>query len=67
MPHDQIVFVINRFQLHDLVVLHQTLPARQKAICALAIAEADKALCEGADEELWILEVALQIHKAISS
>ncbi|KIM65322.1 hypothetical protein SCLCIDRAFT_541958 [Scleroderma citrinum Foug A] len=54
-------------QLHDLVVLHQTLPARQKAICALAIAEADKALCEGADEELWILEVALQIHKAISS
>jgi len=43
------------------------LPARQKAICALAIAEADKALCEGADEELWILEVALQIHKAISS
>ncbi|KAG6335147.1 hypothetical protein ID866_3931 [Astraeus odoratus] len=54
------------FQLHDLIVLHQTLPARQKAMCALAIAEADKALCDGADEELWMLEVALQVHKALS-
>ncbi|KAL4067680.1 P-loop containing nucleoside triphosphate hydrolase protein [Scleroderma yunnanense] len=54
-------------QLHDLVVLHQTLPARQKALCVLAMAEADKALCDGADEELWVLEVALQIHKACSS
>ena len=55
------------FQLHDLIVLHQTISARQKAACALVIAEADKALCEGADEELWILEVALQVHKALSS
>jgi replication factor C subunit 2/4 len=29
------------------------------------MAEADKALCDGADEELWILEVALRIYKAI--
>ncbi|KAF8844909.1 P-loop containing nucleoside triphosphate hydrolase protein [Paxillus ammoniavirescens] len=54
-------------QLHDIIIDHQTLPARQKAKSALAIAEADKALCDGADEELWILEVALQVHKALSS
>ncbi|KAI0086323.1 replication factor C [Irpex rosettiformis] len=53
-------------QLHDLIVEHPTLPALHKAKSALAIAEADKALCDGADEELWILEVALQIHKAVS-
>ncbi|EGN95487.1 hypothetical protein SERLA73DRAFT_60040 [Serpula lacrymans var. lacrymans S7.3] len=54
-------------QLHDIVILHPTLHARQKSICALAFAEADKAICDGADEELWILEVGLRIHKAISS
>jgi len=53
-------------QLHDLVIEHPTLTARQKARCALAFAEADKALCDGADEELWILEVALRVHKAVS-
>ncbi|THG98581.1 hypothetical protein EW026_g3634 [Hermanssonia centrifuga] len=54
-------------QLHDLMVEHPTLTARQKAQSALALAEADKALCDGADEELWILEVALRIHKAVAS
>ncbi|KIJ69339.1 hypothetical protein HYDPIDRAFT_172758 [Hydnomerulius pinastri MD-312] len=54
-------------QLHDIIILHQTLPAQRKAKCALAIAEADKALCDGADEELWMLEVALQVHKALAS
>ena len=53
-------------QLHDLIVEHPTLPALQKAKSAMAIAEADKALCDGADEELWILEVALCVHKAVS-
>jgi replication factor C subunit 2/4 len=52
--------------LHDLVILHPTLNGRQKSGCALIFAEADKALCDGADEELWILEVALRLHKAIS-
>ncbi len=42
------------------------MPTAQKAKSALVIAEADKALCDGADEELWILEVALQVHKAVS-
>ncbi|KAI0721578.1 replication factor C [Cerioporus squamosus] len=54
-------------QLHDHVVLHPTLTARQKSRCALAFAEADKALCDGADEELWILEVGLRVHKAMTS
>lgn len=54
-------------QLHDKIVIHQTLPARQKAKSVIAIAEADKALCDGADEELWILEVALQIHRALAT
>ena len=38
-------------QLHDLIILHPTLSAKQKAQCAMALAEADKALCDGADEE----------------
>jgi len=54
-------------QLHDLVVFHVTLTGRQKAASALVFAEADKALCDGADEELWVLEVALRVHKAVSS
>jgi len=53
-------------QLHDLVIEHPTLTARQKSQCALAFAEADKAFCDGGDEELWILEVALRVHKAVS-
>ncbi|KAJ7905324.1 P-loop containing nucleoside triphosphate hydrolase protein [Mycena olivaceomarginata] len=53
-------------QLHDLIVLHPTLNARAKSKCALVLAEADKALCDGADEELWILEVATRVHKAVS-
>jgi replication factor C subunit 2/4 len=50
-----------------VVVVHPTLTARQKARCALVFAEADKALCDGADEELWILEVGLKVHKAVLS
>ncbi|EJD05967.1 P-loop containing nucleoside triphosphate hydrolase protein [Fomitiporia mediterranea MF3/22] len=53
-------------QLHDLIILHPTLTARQKARCAMVFAEADKALCDGADEELQVLEVALQVHQALS-
>ena len=54
-------------QLHDVIVAHPTLTGRQKSTCALVMAEADKALCDGADEELWILEVALRVHKAVTS
>ncbi|KAI0374686.1 replication factor C [Pilatotrama ljubarskyi] len=54
-------------QMHDHIIAHPTLSARQKARCALVFAEADKALCDGADEELWILEIGLRIHRAMSS
>ncbi|EIM90431.1 P-loop containing nucleoside triphosphate hydrolase protein [Stereum hirsutum FP-91666 SS1] len=53
-------------QLHDIIILHQNLTARQKSKCALVMAEADKALCDGSDEELWVLEVALKVNKAVS-
>ncbi|CAL1704193.1 unnamed protein product [Somion occarium] len=53
-------------QLHDFVIEHPTLSAHKKAQSALVFAEADKALCDGADEELWILEVGLRVHKAVS-
>jgi len=53
-------------QLHDLVILHPTMTSLQKSKCALVFAEADKALSDGADEELWILEVGLRIAKALA-
>ncbi|KAL0579980.1 Subunit of heteropentameric Replication factor C (RF-C) [Marasmius crinis-equi] len=54
-------------QVHDVIVAHPTLQARQKSACALVFAEADKALCDGGDEELWILEIALRVQKAVAS
>ncbi|KDQ59437.1 hypothetical protein JAAARDRAFT_205487 [Jaapia argillacea MUCL 33604] len=53
-------------QLHDMIILHPTLTSRAKSKCALVLAEADKALCDGADEELWILEVGVRVWKAVS-
>jgi len=49
------------------VVFHPTLNGRKKSVCALVFAEADKALCDGADEELWVLEVGLRVSKAVLS
>lgn len=57
---------LNPFQLHDLVILHPNLDSRQKSRCALIFAEADKALCDGADEELWTLEVGTRVWKALA-
>ncbi|KAM5539066.1 hypothetical protein V8D89_007289 [Ganoderma adspersum] len=54
-------------QLHDHVIAHPALTARQKARCALVFAEADKALTDGADEELWIMEVGLRVYKTMTS
>ncbi|KAF9466309.1 P-loop containing nucleoside triphosphate hydrolase protein [Collybia nuda] len=54
-------------QLHDLIILHPTLSGRHKSLCAHIFAEADKALCDGADEELWILDVGLRVCKAITT
>lgn len=46
-------------------MLHPILNNKQKSACALVFAEADKALCDGSDEELWVLEIALRVHKAV--
>jgi replication factor C subunit 2/4 len=43
-----------------------TIPAMPKAYAALAIAECDKALCEGGDEELQLLECCLRIKEAMT-
>lgn len=53
-------------QLHDKIMLHPILTSSQKSKCALAFAEADKALNDGGDEELWLLEVAVRIWKAVA-
>lgn len=46
-------------QVHDYLVLHPTLSAKFKAQAALAIGSADKALTEGGDEELHLLDLVL--------
>ncbi|CCO28065.1 Replication factor C subunit 2 Short=Replication factor C2 [Rhizoctonia solani AG-1 IB] len=51
-------------QLHDIVILHNTITSKQKTACAAVFAAADKALCDGADEELQLLEIGLGIDYA---
>ncbi|CAE6515229.1 unnamed protein product [Rhizoctonia solani] len=46
-------------QLHDIVILHNTITSKQKSTCAAVFAAADKALCDGADEELQLLEIGI--------
>jgi len=65
-PQSRVLELTEPWQLHDLTIRHPVLTARQKSACALAFAEADHALCDGADEELWILQVALRVNKAVS-
>lgn len=50
-------------QLHDVIVMHPGMTARQQAASGLVLGEADKALIDGGDEELQLLEVALKIHQ----
>lgn len=52
-------------QLHDLLILDPLLPSRAKSGIALALGEADKSLNDGADEELQILHLCLQIRAAV--
>ena len=46
-------------QLHDLVVEHPLLPAGKKTRCALRFGETDKALIDGGNEELQLLNLCL--------
>jgi replication factor C subunit 2/4 len=52
-------------QLHDALLPLATIPTIPKANAAIAIAECDKALCEGGDEELQLLECCLRIKEAL--
>lgn len=52
-------------QMHDAIISHPEIPARPKSLAAQAMAECDKALCEGGDEELQLLECCLRIRKAM--
>ncbi|KAJ2783830.1 Subunit of heteropentameric Replication factor C (RF-C) [Coemansia javaensis] len=47
-------------QLHDAVVADQQLGSLQKAKIAMLMARVDKALCDGADESLQLLDLMLQ-------
>nr|XP_031857673.1 replication factor C subunit 4 [Kwoniella shandongensis]KAA5524745.1 replication factor C subunit 4 [Kwoniella shandongensis] len=52
-------------QIHDALIPLPTIPAIQKSIAAMAIAECDKGLCEGGDEELQLLECCLRVKEAM--
>ncbi|KAH7107440.1 P-loop containing nucleoside triphosphate hydrolase protein [Auriculariales sp. MPI-PUGE-AT-0066] len=54
-------------QLHDMIAHNPWMLDKHKAECLLVVAEADKALSDGADEELWILSVALKCSTILTS
>lgn len=54
-------------QLHDYVILHPLLTARQKTKCALQFGATDKALMDGGQESLQLLNLCLQLHQALAS
>ncbi|ORY29785.1 putative DNA replication factor [Naematelia encephala] len=53
-------------QIHDALIPLSSIPAIPKAQAALAIAECDKGLCEGGDEELQLLDCCLRIWDVMS-
>jgi replication factor C subunit 2/4 len=54
-------------QMHDIIISHPEIPAGPKSLSAQAMAECDKALCEGGDEELQMMECCLRIKKAMQA
>ncbi|GAA5862225.1 hypothetical protein JCM3774_004830 [Rhodotorula dairenensis] len=52
-------------QLHDLVILDPLVSARAKASVAVDLGLADKALTDGADEELQLLNCCARIERAV--
>jgi len=51
--------------MHDTLVAHPSIPSKPKSLAAQAMAECDKALCEGGDEELQLLDCLLKVKKAM--
>lgn len=54
-------------QLHDYVIGHPTLMAKIKAKAALLMAEMDKCLTDGADEELQLLNLCLKLQEVVQT
>ncbi|KAL7424660.1 Subunit of heteropentameric Replication factor C (RF-C) [Cryptotrichosporon argae] len=52
-------------QVHDAIIPLAAISSVPKSHAAIAIAECDKALCEGGDEELQLLECCLRIREAM--
>lgn len=52
-------------QLHDYIILHPMLSARQKTKCALHLGTTDKALVDGGEESLQLLSLCLALHQDI--
>lgn len=52
-------------KLHDAIILQPGIHSIAKSLAALAMAECDKALCEGGDEELQLLECCLRVKAAM--
>lgn len=52
-------------QLHDYIISHPTLMAKIKAKAALLMAEMDKSLTDGADEELHLLNLCLKLQDVV--
>ena len=54
-------------QLHDHIIAHPTLLAKIKAKAALLMAEMDKCLTDGADEELQLLNLCLKLQEVVQT
>lgn len=54
-------------QLHDHVIGHPTSQAKIKAKAALLMAEMDKSLTDGADEELQLLNLCLKLQEVVQT
>ena len=54
-------------QLHDYIISHPMLSARQKTKCALHLGAADKALLDGGEESLQLLTLCLSLHQDVTN
>ncbi|KAJ1891445.1 Subunit of heteropentameric Replication factor C (RF-C) [Kickxella alabastrina] len=53
-------------QLHDLTMVDQQLGSLQKAKIAMLMASVDKALCDGADEQLQLMDMMMQASAIVA-
>lgn len=56
----------HNLQVHDAIIPLSTIPAIPKSYAGIALAECDKALCEGGDEELQLLACCIRVREAMT-